>query len=176
MPGGHCGVSNMTDANGWAQGIDPLPSMLQFDYSGYMVGDILVKVDRASMAVSLEARSPILDTRITEFAWTLPDEFLMDAKGGKRILREVLQRYVPTEYTDRPKRGFGVPIDDWMRGPLRDWVEDLISAESLRDTGYFDPAGVRQLWHQHLCKWRNHSNVLWAVLMFQAWHRESLEQ
>lgn len=176
VPGGHCGLSNMTNTKAWANGIDPLPSMLQFDYSGYMVGDILVKVDRASMAVSLEARSPILDTRITEFAWTLPDEFLMDAKGGKRILREVLQRYVPTKYTDRPKRGFGVPIDDWMRGPLRDWVEDLISAESLRDTGYFDPAGVHQLWHQHLCNWRNHSNVLWAVLMFQAWHRESLEQ
>lgn len=170
---GHCGRSNMVDDSGWARGIDPLPSMLQFDYSGYLVGDILVKVDRATMAVSLEARCPILDTRVTEFAWTLPDHFLMDAKGGKRILREVLQRYVPTEYTDRPKRGFGVPIDAWMRGPLRDWVEDLISETSLKDTGYFEPQAVGNLWRQHLCGWRNHSNVLWAVLMFQAWHRES---
>jgi asparagine synthase (glutamine-hydrolysing) len=170
---GRCGHSNMNDAAEWSQGLDPLPAMLQFDYSGYLVGDILVKVDRATMAVSLEARSPILDTRVTEFAWTLPDAFLMDAHGGKRILREVLQRYVPKELWNRPKRGFGVPIDDWMRGPLRDWVEDLISRESLADTGYFAPDAVRKVWQQHLCNWRNHSSVLWAVLMFQAWHRNS---
>lgn len=171
--GGRCGASNMNNRAMWAQGIDDLPSMLQFDYSGYLVGDILVKVDRATMAVSLEARCPILDTRVTEFAWTLPDEYLIDEKGGKRILREVLQRYVPTAYTDRPKRGFGVPIDDWMRGPLRDWVEDLISEQSLELNGYFHPDAVRRLWRQHLCNWRNHSNVLWAVLMFQAWLREN---
>ncbi len=170
---GRCGTSNMNDPATWAQGIDPLSSMLQFDFSGYLVGDILVKVDRATMAVSLEARCPILDTRVTEFAWTLPCEFLMDGKGGKRILRQVLERYVPTEYTDRPKRGFGVPIDEWLRGPLRDWVETLISEPTLRDVGYFDPDGVRTLWRQHLCGWRNHSNVLWAVLMFQAWHQNS---
>ncbi|UCG74016.1 MAG: asparagine synthase (glutamine-hydrolyzing) [Chromatiales bacterium] len=170
---GQCGASNMNDPVVWAQGIDPLSSMLQFDFSGYLVGDILVKVDRATMAVSLEARCPILDTRVTEFAWTLPYEFLMDAKGGKRILRQVLERYVPTEYTDRPKRGFGVPLDEWLRGPLRDWVETLISEQMLKDVGYFEPAGVRTLWRQHLCGWRNHSNVLWAVLMFQAWHQES---
>ena len=163
-------VSNMTDPAGWPQGVDTLSAMLNYDYTGYMVGDILVKVDRATMAVGLEARCPILDTRISEFAWTLPNDFLMDHKGGKRILRNVLERYVPRKFTDRPKRGFGVPIDDWLRGPLRDWVEELISTEKLRETGYLRPEAVRRLWAQHLCGWRNHSNILWSVLMFQAWY------
>ncbi|TDJ39827.1 MAG: asparagine synthase (glutamine-hydrolyzing) [Gammaproteobacteria bacterium] len=170
---GQCGASNMNDPASWARGIDPLSAMLQFDFSGYLVGDILVKVDRATMAVSLEARCPILDTRVTEFAWTLPNEFLMDRKGGKRILRQVLQRYVPIEYTDRPKRGFGVPIDDWLRGPLRDWAEDLISHNRVKDIGYFHADAVRTLWEQHLCGWCNHANVLWAILMFQAWYQAS---
>lgn len=163
------GVSNMNDSDVWAQGVDPLPAMLHFDFVGYMVGDILVKVDRATMAVGLEARCPILDTRVTEFAWTLPQEFMIDAGGGKRILREVLQRYVPREFTDRPKRGFGVPIDDWLKGPLRGWAEDLISLPRLREYGYLEPAAVRRLWEQHLCGWQNHSNILWSVIMFQAW-------
>jgi len=163
------GVSNMTDPDSWAQGVDTLSAMLHYDYTGYMVGDILVKVDRATMAVGLEARCPILDNRITEFAWTLPNDFLMDQKGGKRILRNVLERYVPRKLTDRPKRGFGVPIDDWLRGPLRDWAEELLSTQKLRETGYLQPEAVRRLWAQYLCGWRNHSNILWSVLMFQAW-------
>ncbi len=163
------GTSNMTDSGNWAQGVDTLSAMLHYDYTGYMVGDILVKVDRATMAVGLEARCPILDNRITEFAWTLPNDFLMDHKGGKRILRSVLERYVSRKLTDRPKRGFGVPIDDWLRGSLREWAEDLISTQKLRETGYLNPEAVRRLWAQHLCGWRNHSNILWSVLMFQAW-------
>ena len=170
--GAQQGISNMVDADMWAQHVDPLSAMRHFDYTGYMVGDILVKVDRASMAVGLEARCPILDTRVTEFAWALPNEFLLGKDGGKRVLRSVLERYVPREFTDRPKRGFGVPIDDWLRGPLRDWVEDLISEQNLREGGYLEPAAVRQLWEQHLCRWRNHSNILWPILMFQAWYRE----
>ncbi len=170
--GAQPGISNMVDAGMWAQHVDPLSAMRHFDFTGYMVGDILVKVDRASMAVGLEARCPILDTRITEFAWTLPNEFLMGKEGGKRVLRSVLERYVPRKFTDRPKRGFGVPIDDWLRGPLRDWVEDLISEQSLCEHGYLQPAAVRRLWDQHLCRWRNHSNILWPILMFQAWYRE----
>ena len=121
------------------------------------------------MAVGLEARCPILDTRVSEFAWTLPDAFLLDERGGKRILREVLERYVPRELTDRPKRGFGVPIDEWLKGPLRDWVEDLISVERLGDYGYLEPGTVRCLWEQHLCNWNNNANILWSILMFQAW-------
>jgi asparagine synthase (glutamine-hydrolysing) len=165
-------ISNMADPGVWAHDVDTLSAMLHFDFVGYMVGDILVKVDRATMAVGLEARCPILDTRITEFAWTLPHDFLMDQKGGKRILREVLQRYVPREFTERPKRGFGVPIDDWLKGPLRDWVEELISVPRLREYGYLEPAAVRRLWEQHLCGWRNHSNILWSIVMFQAWFHE----
>jgi asparagine synthase (glutamine-hydrolysing) len=163
------GTSNMTDPGSWAQGVDTLSAMLHYDYTGYMVGDILVKVDRATMAVGLEARCPILDNRIAEFAWTLPNEFLMDHKGGKRILRNVLERYVPRKLTDRPKRGFGVPIDDWLKGPLRDWAEELLSTQKLRETGCLYPEAVRRLWAQHLCGWRNHSNILWSALMFQAW-------
>lgn len=167
--GARPGVSNMVDTDMWAQHVDPLSAMRHFDYSGYMVGDILVKVDRATMAVGLEARCPILDTRVTEFAWTLPNEYLLGKEGGKRVLRSVLERYVPREFTDRPKRGFGVPVADWLRGPLRDWVEDLISEQRLREQGFLEPAAVRQLWAQHLCGWRNHSNILWSILMFQAW-------
>jgi len=164
----HCS-SNLTDSRLWAQGVGVLDAMRHFDYVGYLVGDILVKVDRATMAVGLEARSPILDTRITEFAWSLPDSFLLDTKGGKRILREVLSRYVPPRLTDRPKRGFGVPIEDWLRGPLRDWAEELLSPKRLQDDGYFDVAAVRRLWEQHLCQWRNHGDILWSLLMFQTW-------
>ncbi|VAW79911.1 Asparagine synthetase [glutamine-hydrolyzing] [hydrothermal vent metagenome] len=167
--GAQPGISNMADASLWAQHVDPLSAMRHFDYTGYLVGDILVKVDRASMAVGLEARCPILDTRVTEFAWSLPNEFLMAKEGGKRVLRSVLERYVPREFTDRPKRGFGVPIDDWLRGPLRDWAEDLISEQRLREQGFLESTAIRQLWAQHLCRWRNHSNILWPILMFQTW-------
>ncbi len=162
----------MVDAALWAKHVDPLSAMRHFDYTGYMVGDILVKVDRATMAVGLEARCPILDNRITEFAWSLPNDFLIGEDGGKRVLRNVLERYVPRELTDRPKRGFGVPIDDWLRGTLRDWAEDLISEQRLREHGYLNPAAVRKLWDQHLCQWRNHSNILWPILMYQAWYRQ----
>jgi len=169
VTGARVGISNMTDADMWAQQVDPLSAMRHFDYSGYMVGDILVKVDRATMAVGLEARCPILDTRVTGFAWTLPNEYLLGKEGGKRVLRSVLERYVPRELTDRPKRGFCVPVDDWLRGPLRDWVEELLAEQRLREQGFLEPAAVRQLWAQHLCRWRNHSNILWSILMFQAW-------
>jgi len=139
-----------------------------------MVGDILVKVDRATMATGLEARSPILDTSITEFAWTLPEPYLIDQRGGKRILRALLDRYIPATLTNRPKRGFGVPIDEWLRGPLRDWAEELLSVQKLNEYGYFDPESVRRLWNQHQCRWSNHASVLWSILMFQTWYSKQL--
>jgi asparagine synthase (glutamine-hydrolysing) len=172
VPGAADVADSMSSADGWATGVDALPAMLQFDYSGYLVGDILVKVDRAAMAYGLEVRCPILDTGVTEFAWTLPDAYLLGDGGGKRVLKQVLARYVPPTLTDRPKRGFGVPIDAWLKGPLRERIEDLISVGRLTDVGYFDAAAVRTIWEQHQCGWRNHSSVLWSIMMFQEWHAQ----
>lgn len=157
----------MNDADEWLDGADALSAMRHFDYVGYMVGDVLVKVDRATMAVGLEARCPLLDTRIAEFAWSLPNAFMLDG-GGKRILKSLLERYVPRACFDRPKRGFGVPVADWLRGPLRDWAEDLLSPARLAH-GTLHAGAVRTLWQQHISGWRDNSRVLWSLLMFQAW-------
>jgi len=159
----------LTDPAYWADVRDPLLSMLHYDYIGYLPDDILVKVDRASMAVSLEARAPLLDHRVLALAWSLPVEYLFDGKTGKRVLRDLLMRYVPRALVDRPKRGFSVPIKEWLVGPLRDWVEALISEDALASQGIFDVKSVRDAWHQHLYGWANHSELLWSVLMFQAW-------
>jgi asparagine synthase (glutamine-hydrolysing) len=123
------------------------------------------------MSVGLEARCPILDRRVVEFAWSLPESYLLDASGGKRILRAVMAKYVPQALTDRPKRGFGAPVEDWLRGPLRDWAEELLDPGRLREQGLFGVAQVGSIWSQHLAGWRNHANLLWALLMFQAWYR-----
>jgi asparagine synthase (glutamine-hydrolysing) len=155
----------------WVTAADPLLQMQHLDYIGYLPGDILVKVDRASMAVSLEVRAPLLDTRIAEFAWSLPAGFLADRAGGKRIPRDVMRRYVPRELTDRPKRGFSPPVEDWLRGPLHDWALDLLDPASLSQEGYFRPREVETVWKQHMAGWRNHSNLLWSLLMFQSWLR-----
>jgi asparagine synthase (glutamine-hydrolysing) len=171
VAGCHDVPSAMTDPDNWLRGGAPLLQLRHLDFIGYLPGDILVKVDRASMSVGLEARSPILDRRVVEFAWSLPETYLLDAAGGKRILRSVMARYVPPQLTDRPKRGFGAPVEDWLRGPLRDWAEDLLAPARLREQGLFRAAQVNSVWSQHLAGWRNHANLLWALLMFQAWYR-----
>ena len=149
----------------------PLDRMQLADMLTYLPDDILVKLDRASMSVGLEGREPLLDHRVLEFAWRLPHALRISGGSGKWLLRKVLDRYVPRALVERPKMGFGVPIDAWLRGPLREWAEDLLGEKSLREAGLLDPAPVRQYLAEHLSGRRNRQYSLWGALMVQAWHR-----
>lgn len=156
-------MSSLNDYSRW---------MMSMDTRSYLANDILTKVDRAAMSCSLETRVPFLDHRVVEFAWSLPTEFLINGGQGKQILRDVLYRHVPKSLLDRPKMGFGVPIDDWLRGPLRDWVEHQLDENRIKQAGLIHWEPVRQRWEEHLSGKRNWQYHLWSILMFQAWHEK----
>ncbi len=154
------------------EGLSFTETMMYWDTLSYLNGDILTKVDRASMAVSLELRAPLLDKRIYEYAWRLPMEYKIRDGKGKWLLRQVLKNHVPDELFERPKQGFSVPVADWLRGELRDWAQDLLDEKTLREQGLLDYMQIKAMWDEHQKGKGNHANKLWSVLMFQAWYRK----
>jgi len=167
--GGQEPATVLTDASQWANLPNFIQHMMYLDTLTYLPDDILVKVDRAAMSVGLESRVPFLDHRVVEWAWRVPLHMKIRNGQGKWLLRQVLYRYVPKELIERPKQGFGIPIDRWLRGPLRDWAEALLDESRLRREGFFNPQPIRIKWAEHLAGTRNWQYHLWSVLMFQAW-------
>ncbi|MEA2163638.1 MAG: hypothetical protein QOK37_1765 [Thermoanaerobaculia bacterium] len=159
----------ITRRDTWPRLDDFVERMMFADQVSYLPDDIMAKVDRASMAVSLESREPLLDHRLVEFAWRLPISMKLRDGKGKWILRQLLSRYVPEALFERPKMGFGIPLDDWLRGPLRDWAESLLDERRLRDESFFQVDAIRTKWEEHLSHRGEWQNYIWTALMFQAW-------
>jgi asparagine synthase (glutamine-hydrolysing) len=169
VPGSHELPTVMSDSGQWPSFTDPMERMMYFDTMMYMPDDVLAKMDRASMGVSLEGRIPLLDHRLVELAWRIPLAMKVREGQGKWLLRQVLYKYVPKELIERPKMGFGVPVGAWLRGGLREWAEDLLDEQRLRREGFFDPAPIREKWSEHIAGKRNWQFHLWVILMFQTW-------
>ena len=166
---------NSYEPAGWPVAESIETQLMALDALTYLPDDILVKVDRAAMSVGLETRAPFLDHRVVEFAYRLPLSVKIRGKTGKWILRQLLYKYVPRELVDRPKMGFSVPLADWLRGPLRDWAESLLSVDRLRSDGFFCPDAIRRRWMEHITGRREWHRCLWDIIMFQAWldHRDA---
>jgi asparagine synthase (glutamine-hydrolysing) len=158
-----------TDRSQWPDNLGFTEFMMYMDAKTYLPDDIMVKVDRAAMGVSLESRAPFLDHEVIEFAWSLPLNMKIRHGQGKWLLRQILYKYVPQNLIERPKMGFGVPIDSWLRGPLRSWAEELLDEPYIRSSGYLNATAIRKKWDEHLSGKRNWQHELWGVLMFQAW-------
>lgn len=154
-------------------GLNDQQQMMALDFITYLPDDILVKVDRAAMASSLETRAPFLDHKLIEHAWKIPQSLKYRNGSGKWILRQILNNYIPKSLTERPKMGFAIPLDTWLRGPLRDWVEDLLDEKKLHQEGYLNPKLIKKKWSEHLSGNRNWQSELWDVLMFQSWLKEN---
>lgn len=173
VAGGYEPETAMATKGGWPELRNFEDRMMTLDMVSYLPDDILVKVDRAAMAASLETRAPLLDHRVVEFAESLPLSMKIRNGRGKRLLRQALTRYVPPELVERPKTGFSIPLDAWLRGPLRDWAETLLDERRLRREGYLNPEPIRRKWQEHLSGRREGHRDLWDVLMFQAWLEEN---
>lgn len=170
--GGHDPQTSITNTTSWPRVSDFTHRMMHLDMETYLPGDILTKVDRAAMGVSLEGRIPLLDQHLIEFAWSIPYSMKVRNGQGKWLMRETLYRHVPKALIDRPKRGFGVPLEHWLRGELKDWAEDLLSESRLKREGFFNPKPIREKWQEHQSGTRNWHFYLWDILMFQAWLAE----
>jgi asparagine synthase (glutamine-hydrolysing) len=155
----------------WPNARTPLETLRRWDVTQYLPDDLLVKTDRAAMAAGLECRSPLLDHRVVELAFALPERMLIRNGIGKWAMRQILQRYVPVGLTDRRKAGFSVPLGDWLRGPLHGWASDLLAPESIDRDGYLNSGKVSAMWLEHLSGKFDRSLHLWNILMFQAWLR-----
>tara|TARA_B100001093_G_C26640134_1_gene932812 strand:- start:270 stop:1040 length:771 start_codon:yes stop_codon:yes gene_type:complete len=151
------------------QNLNNYEKMMALDLITYLPNDILVKVDRTSMASSLEVRAPFLDHNLIEYAWKIPHSLKFRDGKGKWIIRKILNKYVPKDLTERPKMGFGVPLGAWLRGPLKEWGENLLNEKRLLEEGHFNPKLIRDKWQEHLSNKNNWEDDLWNVLMFQAW-------
>lgn len=167
--GGSMPPNRLDDRASWPALSDPVARMMAMDGLTYLPDDILVKVDRAAMAVSLETRAPMLDREVVELAWSLPMHMKLRDGQGKWLLRRLLDRYVPRVMMERPKMGFAIPLDAWLRGPLREWAEDLLAETRLRRQGFFDPVPIRAAWQRQVDGRASYGYRLWSVLMFQAW-------
>jgi asparagine synthase (glutamine-hydrolysing) len=164
--------SPFQDPSCWLGQLNDAEAMMLFDVLNVLPDDFLVKVDRAAMGASLETRAPLLDPEIFELVWRMPVEWKVDASRGKILARELLSDFVPSRLVERPKQGFGIPISPWLRGPLREWAEDLLDQGRLRREGFLQPEPIRERWKRHLEGTHDCLSEVWSALVFQQWYAD----